>query len=105
MFEQKQQPTRFPHVHGLKEFVIKLITTGHIIPFHPYTTIVKLLHVLLMLLRKGPFACLKTGKHTEGNTSLFFAINIQLPMTGQDNQCVFRGYQRGCHIWIYFIRV
>lgn len=39
------------------------------------------------------------------NTGLFPAINIQLPMTGQDNQCVFRGYQEGCHIWICFIGV
>lgn len=48
-----------------------------------------------------------TGKHAGSDTtmSLFFAINIQLLMTGQDNQCVFRGYLLGCHIWIYFITV
>lgn len=54
---------------------------------------------------KRPLTCIQSGKHAGGNTSLFFAINIQLLMTGQDNQRVFRGYRGGCHIWIYFIWV
>lgn len=33
-----------------------------------------------------PLNCVQTGKHAGRNARLFFAINIQLLMTGRDNQ-------------------